>query len=46
LRFYDREGNLVPLPEEAAQQRAEQAEQRAERLAAQLRAMGVDPDSV
>jgi len=53
LRFYDREGNLVLLPEEAAQQRAEQAEQlaeqerqRAERLAAQLRAMGVDPDSV
>jgi Uma2 family endonuclease len=81
LRFYDREGNLVPLPEEAAQQRAERAEQRAEqecqraeqerqraeqaqqqaeqerqraeqerqraeRLAAQLRAMGVDPDSV
>jgi Uma2 family endonuclease len=60
LRFYDGEGNLVPLPEEAAQQnaqqaqqqaqeerqRAEQAEQRAERLAAQLRAMGVEPDSV
>ncbi len=74
LRFYDGEGNLVPLPEEAAQQyaqeerqraeqeqqraeqseqraeqseqRAEQAEQRAERLAAQLRAMGIEPDSV
>jgi Uma2 family endonuclease len=26
LRFYDREGNLIPLPEEAAAQRADQAE--------------------
>lgn len=30
LRFYDREGNLVLLPDEAAQQRAEQERQRAE----------------
>jgi hypothetical protein len=30
LRFYDRGGNLIPLPEEAAQQRAEQELQRAE----------------
>lgn len=30
LRLYDREGNLMPLPEEAAQQQAEQAKQRAE----------------
>jgi ABC-type Fe2+-enterobactin transport system substrate-binding protein len=30
LRFYDQQGNLVPLPEEAAQQRADVAEQRAE----------------
>lgn len=30
LRFYDQQGNLVPLPEEAAQQQAEIAEQRAE----------------
>ena len=44
LRFYDREGNLVPLPDEAAlqqakqeRQRAEQEHQRAERLAAWLR---------
>ncbi len=29
---------------ELAQQRAEQAQQRAERLAAQLRALGIDPD--
>ena len=30
LRFYDRQGNLVPLPEEAAQQQAEQEKQRTE----------------
>ncbi|HIK26507.1 MAG: hypothetical protein N3E45_08335, partial [Oscillatoriaceae bacterium SKW80] len=30
LRFYEPEGNLVLLPEEAAQQRAEQAERQAE----------------
>lgn len=30
LRFYDRTGNLVLLPEEAAQQQAEQASQQAE----------------
>jgi Uma2 family endonuclease len=29
-RFYDAEGNLVPLPEEAAQQQAETAQQQAE----------------
>ncbi|MBW4492940.1 MAG: Uma2 family endonuclease [Oscillatoria princeps RMCB-10] len=46
LRFYDREGNLVLLPDEAAQQQAERERQRAERLAARLRAMGVDPDTV
>ncbi|MGC9503305.1 Uma2 family endonuclease [Baaleninema sp.] len=52
LRFYDRDGNLVPLPEEAAQQEAEAAQQqaeaerqRAERLAARLRELGEDPDS-
>ena len=30
LRFYDSDGNLVPLPEEAAQQNAEEAQQEAE----------------
>ncbi|MEB3357349.1 MAG: hypothetical protein VKK04_11535 [Synechococcales bacterium] len=39
LRFYDRDGNLVPLPEEAAQQRAD-------RLAARLRELGEDPDAL
>ncbi len=52
LRFYDAEGNLVLLPEEAAQQRAEQETQRAEqerqrgdRLAAKLQELGVDPST-
>ncbi len=36
LRFYDGEGTLVPLPEEAAEDRAEQAEDRAEQAEAAL----------
>jgi len=44
LRFYDQQGNLVLLPEEAAQQQAEQEHQRAERLAARLRELGEDPE--
>jgi Uma2 family endonuclease len=51
LRFYDRDNTLVLLPEEVAQQqadqerqRAEQEYQRAERLAARLRELGVNPD--
>lgn len=51
LRFYDRSGNLVPLPEEAAvaqaeqeRQKAEQERQKAERLTAQLRALGIEPE--
>ena len=39
LRFYDALGNLVLLPEEAAQQRAE-------RLAARLRELGQDPSAI
>ncbi len=39
LRFYDREGNLVLLPEEAEAQRAD-------RLAQRLRELGVDPDQI
>jgi Uma2 family endonuclease len=42
LRFYTPEGNLVPLPEEMAQQ----AQQRAERLAARLRELGEDPEAI
>ncbi|UFP93998.1 Uma2 family endonuclease [Gloeobacter morelensis] len=54
LYWYDRQGQRFATPEEAAesqkrladqqQQRAEQERQRAERLAARLRAMGVEPD--
>lgn len=46
LRFYDREGRLVLLPEEAAIQRAEMEAQRAERLAAKLRELGLDPNDL
>jgi Uma2 family endonuclease len=53
LRFYTPQGELVLLPEEAAQQqveqekqRAEQEKQRAERLAAKLRELGVDPSTL
>ncbi|MGH2415679.1 MAG: Uma2 family endonuclease, partial [Microcystaceae cyanobacterium] len=41
LRYFTFEGQLVPTPEEAA----EQAQQRAEQLAAQLRALGVEPEA-
>jgi len=51
VRFFDSSGDLVLLPEEAAQvkvqqatQQAEQERQKAERLAAQLRALGVEPE--
>lgn len=53
LRFYDRSGNLIPLPEEAANQRAdaehqkaEAERQKAERLAARLRELGEDPNNI
>jgi Uma2 family endonuclease len=39
LRFYDRDGNLVLLPEEAEAQRAD-------RLAQRLRDLGVNPDEI
>ena len=39
LRFYDQAGNLVLLPEEAANARAES-------LAAPLRELGEDPDNI
>ncbi len=56
LRWWDRDGHLLLTGEEQAQQerqraeqaqqRAEQAQQRAELLAARLRSLGVDPDSI
>jgi Uma2 family endonuclease len=47
LRWWDGQGNLLLTGEELAlveAQRAEQERQRAERLAAKLRALGIDPD--
>jgi hypothetical protein len=54
LRFFTPEGILVPTPAEAAlteteraeqeAQRAAEADRRADRLAAQLRSLGVTPD--
>jgi len=53
LRYFAASGDLVPTPEEAAQQqqmraeqearRAEQEAQRVERLVAQLRSLGIEP---
>lgn len=51
LRWFTAAGDLIPLPEEAERQRAEQERQRAkqerqraERLADYLRTLGIDPD--
>jgi Uma2 family endonuclease len=49
LRWYDPAGEWVPTPMEQLRQekqRAEQERAKADRLAAQLREMGVDPDSL
>ncbi|WGV25006.1 Uma2 family endonuclease [Halotia branconii] len=49
LRFFTADGQLVPTPEETAEQaeqKVEQAEQKAERLAAKLRELNIDPDTV
>ena len=55
LRWCDRDGSILPTGEELARQeharaeqeraRAEQERARAERLAAQLRALGIDPEA-
>jgi len=51
LRLFTSNGRLVPLPEEAAEHRADQAEHRADQaeqraaiLADKLRELGIDPD--
>lgn len=49
LRFFTRDGQLVPTPEETAeqaQQQAEQAQQQLARLAAKLRKLNIDPDTI
>jgi Uma2 family endonuclease len=42
LRYFTAEGQLIPTPEEVA----EQATQRADRLAAKLRELNIDPDNI
>jgi Uma2 family endonuclease len=42
VRFFTADGQLVPTPEESAEQEA----QRAERLAAKLRELNIDPDTI
>jgi Uma2 family endonuclease len=56
LRYFTAEGELVPTPEESAQQqqqraeqerqRAEREQQRSEQLAAKLRELGINPDEI
>ncbi len=48
LRWYDDQGRLLPTGHERAdteRQRADAEQQRAERLAAQLRALGIEPEA-
>lgn len=49
LRFFTPDKQLVPTPEETAdetQPRIEQIEQKAERLATKLRELNIDPDTI
>ncbi|RUT04256.1 hypothetical protein DSM106972_044840 [Dulcicalothrix desertica PCC 7102] len=56
MRFFTADGQLVPTPEESAEQEAQRADQqaqraepqaqRAERLAAKLRELNIDPDTI
>ncbi|MBD2163709.1 Uma2 family endonuclease [Calothrix membranacea FACHB-236] len=49
VRFFTPEGNLVPTPEEIVEserQQKEIAQQKAERLAAKLRELNIDPDTI
>jgi Uma2 family endonuclease len=44
LRWYDAEGDWVPTPVEQERQRADEQQQIAEKLAAQLRLLGIEPE--
>ncbi len=49
LRFFTPDKQLVPTPEETAEQteqRLEEVEQKAQRLAAKLRELNIDPDTI
>jgi N-acetyl-anhydromuramyl-L-alanine amidase AmpD len=44
LRWYDQNGNWILTSVEKERQKAEQERQKTERLIAQLRSLGVEPD--
>jgi hypothetical protein len=49
LRWRDKEGNWIPMPEEREEQERIQKEaalQRADLLAAKLRELGIDPNEI
>ena len=46
LRFFDPEGNLIPLPEEAAEQARQQVEQAQREAIPRLLAMGLTLEQV
>jgi hypothetical protein len=49
LRYFTSAGSLVPIPEESAEfeaQRAEISDEKAQRLAAKLRELNIDPDTI
>jgi Uma2 family endonuclease len=46
LRWFTADGDLIPLPEEAERQRAEQERQAKERLESYLRSQGIDPNQL
>ncbi|MFN9402110.1 MAG: Uma2 family endonuclease, partial [Dolichospermum sp.] len=49
LRYFTPTGELVPTPEETAEQetkRAEKEAKKSERLAAKLRELNIDPDTI
>jgi Uma2 family endonuclease len=46
LRWFSTDGDLIPLPEEAEYQRAEQERQAKERLESYLRSQGIDPNQL
>jgi Uma2 family endonuclease len=46
LRWFTAEGTVIPLPEEAERDRAEQAQKRVEQLEAFMRTQGINPDQL
>ncbi len=44
LRWYDADGNWIPTPAEEEKPRADREKRQKEKLIAQLRALGIEPD--